>query len=48
LLYTGEESISLPQKELKLLKHFLKHPNEIVTFESLNEVLWDYDETPSS
>ena len=48
LLYTGEESVSLPQKELKLLKHFLKHPNEIITFESLNEVLWDYDETPSS
>ena len=47
LLYTGEESISLPQKELKLLKHFLQHPNEIVTFDSLNEVLWDYDETPS-
>ncbi|NOR56023.1 MAG: response regulator [Sulfurovum sp.] len=48
LLYKGKESISLPQKELKLLKHFLKHPNEIITFESLNEVLWDYDETPSA
>jgi len=48
LLYTGEESVTLPQKELKLLKHFLKHPNEIITFESLNEVLWDYDETPSA
>jgi len=48
LLYTPEGSVSLPQKELKLLKHFLKHPNEIVTFESLYEVLWDYDETPSS
>ena len=48
LLYSGEKSVSLPQKELKLLKHFLKHPNEIITFESLYEVLWDYDETPSS
>lgn len=48
LLHTGEESISLPQKELKLLKHFLKHPNEVVTFESLYDVVWDYDETPSS
>lgn len=48
LLHTGEESVSLPQKELKLLKHFLQHPNEIVTLDSLNEVLWDYDETPSS
>ncbi len=48
LLHTGKESVSLPQKELKLLKHFLKHPNEIVTFDNLYEVLWDYDETPSS
>jgi DNA-binding response OmpR family regulator len=48
LLYTGDESVSLPQKELKLLKHFLKHPNEVVTFESLYDVVWDYDETPSS
>jgi DNA-binding response OmpR family regulator len=48
LLQTVQGSVSLPQKELKLLKHFLKHPNEIVTFESLYEVLWDYDETPSS
>lgn len=48
LLVRGDESITLPQKELKLLKHFLKHPNEIVTFETLNDVLWDYDETPSA
>ncbi|HEY9189967.1 MAG TPA: response regulator transcription factor [Sulfurovum sp.] len=48
LLYVGEESISLPQKELKLLKHFLKHPNEIITFEDLYTVLWDYDETSSA
>ncbi len=48
LLHTGKDSVSLPQKELKLLKHFLKHTNEIITFESLYEVLWDYDETPSS
>ena len=48
LLQTEKGNVSLPQKELKLLKHFLKHPNEVVTFESLYEVLWDYDETPSS
>ncbi len=48
LLHTGGESVSLPQKELKLLKHFLKYPNEVVTFESLYDVLWDYDETASA
>jgi len=47
LLSTRYESISLPQKELKLLKHFLQHPNEIVTFENLYKVMWDYDETVS-
>ncbi|MEA2049029.1 MAG: response regulator transcription factor [Campylobacterota bacterium] len=47
LLNTGNKNISLPQKELKLLKHFLQHPNEIITFDTLYEVLWDYDETPS-
>lgn len=48
LLYVGEKSISLPQKELKLLKHFLQHPNEIIPFEDLNSVLWDFDETASA
>jgi two-component system OmpR family response regulator len=48
LLHIGKDSISLPQKELKLLKHFLQHPNEIITFENLYKVLWDYDETISS
>jgi len=47
LLNRQNESISLPQKELKLLKHFLQHPNEVVTFETLHTVLWDYDETVS-
>ncbi|MFC2073476.1 response regulator transcription factor [Campylobacterota bacterium] len=48
LLHTGQDSVSLPQKELKLLKHFLQHPNEIITFENLYKVLWDYDETVSA
>lgn len=48
LLYTQNGSVSLPQKELKLLKHFLQHPNEIVTFENLYKVLWDYDEIASA
>ena len=44
LLSTKKGSISLPQKELKLLKYFLQHPNEIITFENLYKVMWDYDE----
>ena len=48
LLITESESISLPPKELKAFKHFLQHPNEIVTFDDLYTIMWDYDETPSS
>jgi len=47
LLLSKDEQIILPLKELRALKHFLQHPNELVTFETLNSVLWDYDETPS-
>ena len=48
LLHTEKGEISLPQKELKLLKHFLQHPNEVITFDNLYKVMWDYDETISS
>ncbi len=48
LLNTDNGSISLPHKELKLLKHFLQHPNEIVTFENLYKVMWNYNEKVSA
>ncbi|SFZ97802.1 Two-component system response regulator DccR [hydrothermal vent metagenome] len=48
VLLVNNEIVVLPLKELKALKHFLHHPNELVTFETLNSVLWDYDENPSS
>ena len=48
VLIKQKEVISLPLKELKALKYFLQYPNEIVTFETLYSVLWDYDENPTS
>jgi DNA-binding response OmpR family regulator len=48
MLFQKDESIVLPLKELKALKHFLQYPNELVTFETLYAVLWDFDENPSS
>jgi len=48
LLIHDKETIQLPLKELKALKHFLQHPNELVTFETLYSVLWDFDENPTS
>jgi len=47
LLMQGDTAITLPLKELKALKYFLQHPNELVTFETLYSVLWDFDENPS-
>ena len=41
------KKISLKTKEAKLLAFFLKNPNELLSYEQIFEVLWDYDETPS-
>ena len=41
------EKIALKTKERKLLSLFLKHPNKLLTYDALYDVLWEYDETPS-
>jgi DNA-binding response OmpR family regulator len=46
LSHNGEK-VSLKTKEAKLLALFLKNPDELLTYESIFEVLWEYDETPS-
>jgi DNA-binding response OmpR family regulator len=43
-----DEKIPLKTKELKLLALFLSHPNELVTYEKINETLWEYDEEANS
>jgi len=47
-LLQDEKKIPLKTKELKLLALFLKHPNELLNYEKINETLWDYDEEPSA
>ena len=47
-LLQNDERIPLKTKELKLLALFLKHPNELLNYEKINETLWDYDEEPST
>ena len=46
LLIDGKPA-NLNQKELRLLKLFLQHPNETLSHDTIYEHLWDYDETPS-
>ncbi len=41
------QKIALKTKESRLLSLFLKHPNELLTYERIYETLWDFDETPS-
>ncbi len=47
-LYFKNEKISLKNKELRLLALFLSHPNKLLTYEKINETLWDYNEEPNS
>ncbi len=41
------QKIALKTKESKLLSLFLKHPNELLTYDTIYEELWDYSESPS-
>ncbi len=46
-LEKDSKKIALRTKESKLLSLFLKHPNELLTYNAIYEVLWDYNEIPS-
>ncbi|MFT7823488.1 MAG: response regulator transcription factor [Sulfurimonas sp.] len=46
-LTKGNKKIPLKRKELKLLRLFLRHPNELLDYEYIFEALWEYDEAPS-
>jgi len=48
ILTKDKEKISLKTKELKLLSLFLQHPNTLITYETINNALWNYDEEPSA
>ena len=43
-LKNNNEEIKLNLKELKLLKFFLQHPNEILSHDRIYDHVWDYDE----
>jgi DNA-binding response OmpR family regulator len=46
-LTTQGQNISLNQKEKALLKLFIKHSNEIVSFETIFNTVWSYEENHS-
>lgn len=43
-LKDSDELIKLNLKELKLLKFFLQHPNELLIHDRIYDYVWDYDE----
>jgi two-component system, OmpR family, response regulator len=43
-LKDADEEIKLNLKELKLLKLFLQHPNELLVHDRIYDYVWDYDE----
>ncbi|SFV63717.1 Two-component system response regulator DccR [hydrothermal vent metagenome] len=48
LLMRGSQRVPLKTKEVKLLALFLQYPNELMEYEKIFEILWEYEETPSS
>jgi DNA-binding response OmpR family regulator len=42
------QTISLKKKEAKLLKIFLEHQNQLLSYDKIFESLWEYGEEPSS
>jgi len=42
------KKIALKTKELKLLAFFLQYPNELLDYERINQVLWEFNEEPNN
>jgi DNA-binding response OmpR family regulator len=42
------QTVPLKGKEARLLSLFLEHPNQLLTYEKIFSVLWNYDESPSA
>jgi len=47
IVKVNNEEVKLNLKELKLLKLFLQHPNELLSHEKIYNCVWDYDEEHS-
>ncbi len=47
-LYEGERKVPLKTKEMKLLSLFLRHPDELLDYDRINDALWEYGESPSA
>jgi two-component system, OmpR family, manganese sensing response regulator len=48
IAYRQGKAISLSEKEIKLLKYFMQHPDRLLTHEEIYDYLWQGEEQPSS
>ncbi|BAZ43269.1 two component transcriptional regulator, winged helix family protein [Chondrocystis sp. NIES-4102] len=48
LAYRQGKGINLSEKEIKLLKYFMQHPDRLLTHEEIYDYLWQGEEQPSS
>lgn len=48
ILKIADQSVTLKQKEAKLLTLLLENRNTLLSYEQINHTLWEYDETPSA
>lgn len=46
--YRRDQAIALSEKEIKLLKYFMQHPDRLLTHEEIYSYLWQAEEQPSS
>ncbi|AFY68970.1 two component transcriptional regulator, winged helix family [Thalassoporum mexicanum PCC 7367] len=46
--YRRGQPIALSEKEYQLLEYFMRHPNQLLTHEQIQQHLWSPDETPVS
>nr|WP_211436599.1 MULTISPECIES: response regulator transcription factor [unclassified Campylobacter] len=47
VLYKGEEIVTMPKKQAKLLTLLLKNRDRFISRDEIYEQIWDYDESPS-
>lgn len=48
VVYRQDKTIDLSDKEIKLLRYFMEHPEQLLTHEEIYNYLWQAEEQPSS
>lgn len=44
----GQAKVQLPPREFQLLEYFLRHPNQVLTRDQIEQYLWEWGGEPES